>query len=184
MGEPKWTKREMTAFITQYAPMMHIFVARWGVPEEEVEDILQEGYLRLWTHRDTLGTVRDIRLYFMAILRNCITDRWQAHSRDLPLDDAYLEISSNETFLNNIVAAESARIIAAALDTLSPQTRRIIDMSLQGKKMQEIADTLGISLNTVKTLKYRAIERLSHILRREDFLLIINLMAVSYFFPA
>lgn len=174
-----WKEKDMTAFIARQAPVMHIFVARWGVPEDEVEDILQEGYMRLWARRGTLGEVRDVRLYFMAILRNCITDRWQARSREVGLDDQYLEISSNETFLNNIVAAESARLIAAALDTLSPQTRRVIDLGLQGKKMQEIADTLGISLNTVKTLKYRAVERLSHLLKRDDFVLAALILLAS-----
>ena len=42
--------------------------------------------------------------------------------------------------------------------------------------MPEIADALGVSLNTVRTVKYRALERLSTLLSREDFLLLLLLV--------
>ena len=35
--------------------------------------------------------------------------------------------------------------------------------------MRSIADALGITVNTVKTVKYRALKRLSQLLSREDF---------------
>lgn len=166
-----WTQRDMRDFIEAYAPMMRVFVSRWGVDADEVDDILQEGYLKLWTARTRVGEVENIRTYFMGILRNCLIDGWVSRRGVVPLTPEYFEIASNETFVSNIIAAESSRLILEAINALSPQARQVMLLTLEGKKMEEIAQLLNISLNSVKTVKYRAIERLSHILSREDFLL-------------
>ena len=50
-------------------------------------------------------------------------------------------------------------------------------MSLDGESMKDIACELDVTVNTVKTVKYRAIERLSELLSKEDFLLILGGMS-------
>ena len=42
--------------------------------------------------------------------------------------------------------------------------------------LPEIADALGLSLNTVRTVKYRALKRLSDLLSKDDFLLLLFLL--------
>jgi RNA polymerase sigma-70 factor (ECF subfamily) len=48
------------------------------------------------------------------------------------------------------------RILHQAIDTLPPQTRKIILLGLNGKNNNEIAEALNISVNTVKSLKKSA----------------------------
>lgn len=50
-------------------------------------------------------------------------------------------------------------------------------MSMEGKSIPEIAQELDLSINTVKTVKYRALKRLSSLLSKEDFLLLLLLLA-------
>ena len=82
-------------------------------------------------------------------------------------------------FLLNILEAESSALIARAVMQLSPQSRKVILMTLEERQMQEIAETLGITVNTVKTIKYRALKRLSELLSREDFFILLLLCYFS-----
>ena len=44
-------------------------------------------------------------------------------------------------------------MLYAAIDQLPPQTRKVILLNLEGKTNPEVAEELGISVNTVKCLK-------------------------------
>lgn len=50
-------------------------------------------------------------------------------------------------------------------------------MSMEGKSIPEIAQELDLSINTAKTVKCRALKRLSSLLSKEDFLLLLLLLA-------
>ena len=54
------------------------------------------------------------------------------------------------------ITQDTLRILHQAIDTLPPQTRKIILLGLNGKNNNEIAETLNISVNTVKSLKKSA----------------------------
>ena len=59
-------------------------------------------------------------------------------------------------FLHEITYQETLRILHQAIDTLPPQTRKIILLGLNGKNNNEIAEALNISVNAVKSLKKSA----------------------------
>ena len=74
-----------------------------------------------------------------------------------------------------MIEEESYRIISQAIDALPPQSARVIKLSLDGKQNKEIAELLGISVNTVKTLKYRSLESLKTSLKDYFYILLILL---------
>lgn len=84
--------------------------------------------------------------------------------------------SSNENFLHEITYQETLRLLYKAILELSPQTREVILQGLEGKNNNEIAATLNISVNTVKTLKKGVYKKLRDTLGDEfSFLLFLLL---------
>ena len=58
--------------------------------------------------------------------------------------------------------------------TLPPSTRRVFDLYFgEGLSIQEIAARLGVSVNTVKTQRRNALQRIREIALRKEWLLII-----------
>lgn len=55
-----------------------------------------------------------------------------------------------------IIYQETLRLLHAAVSQLPKQSRKIILLGLEGKNNQEIAEEMGISINTIKTLKKNA----------------------------
>ena len=47
---------------------------------------------------------------------------------------------------------------------LSPQSRQVMQMTLDEMSLADIAAALDVSVNTVKTIKYRALKRLENML--------------------
>ena len=62
-----------------------------------------------------------------------------------------------------VIEEEAIEALYSAIDRLPAQSARIMRLVVKGDKNQEIADQLGISVNSVKTLKYNAL----NILRKE-----------------
>ena len=67
---------------------------------------------------------------------------------------------ADDSLWNNIMEQEANFLLNRAIDILPPQAKRIVELSLLGKSIREIADELEIAYNTVKVLKNRAIHKL------------------------
>lgn len=176
----KWDEKCMQAFIKDNAAVFRVFALRYITDTDAVDDLLQEAYLRFWTRRDKIGIVQSPRNYFFSVIKNIIIDKRDYFSRKPAeqVGENGMDISDEGAFLLNMLEAESSGLIAEAIMQLSAQSRRVILMTLEEQRLQDIAETLGVTINTVKTIKYRALKRLSEILSREDFFL---LLALCYF---
>ncbi len=175
-----WDEHCMQEFIKQNSSSFYVFASHYVDNKETIDDFLQEAYIKLWTHRKTIGAVKSPRNYFFTVIRNVIIDNWTYYQQNDQEKDTldYLNIASNETFIEHMIEAESSCLIAEAIQKLTPQSRKVILMTLQENNMNEIADALNISINTVKTIKYRALKQLSEYLSKEDFLLLLLFLSL------
>ena len=74
-------------------------------------------------------------------------------------------------FLQEVTRQETMRMLYVAIDQLPPQTRNVILLNLEGKTNPEVAEELGISVNTVKCLKKSAYETLRGTLSKNYFVI-------------
>ena len=159
-----WDEWCMQQFIKENAALFHVFISQYVKDADSIDDFLQEAY---------------IRNYFYTIIYHVIIDKYNAFSAkpdDVSLDEIGVNIPVEENLTRNIIKAESSHLIAEAIRKLSPQSQKVIFMSLQGKTLNEIAEALNLSINTIKTIKYRALKRLSELLPREEFFILLILL--------
>ena len=77
------------------------------------------------------------------------------------------EKKSEEFFIDAIMREESSLIISQAIEGLPDMGRQVLNMAVEGLSNQEIADVLGISVNTVRTHKSRAYKVLRIVLSNQ-----------------
>ena len=113
---------------------------------------IAEGQLR--NHAALGGFVR-------SIARHVIADEIRARSRTVPLDPQLPEPADEPDPLDALVHAEDAAAIRAALRTLSPRDRRVIQLSfVDGLTPAAVAERLREPRARVRKRKSRALERL------------------------
>lgn len=152
-----------------YASLCH-YARRFLGGEANEEDIVQEILVKLWEGDCHFESKKFLSAYlYRSVHNSCL---FFLRSRK---EKAGLDVRQWENILESyspdqeelLLEEEYYRQIFCALEGLSAQRRMIVEMTMQGKKNEEIAGELHISINTVKTLKKKAYiylrERLSPI---------------------
>lgn len=132
-------------------------------------EIVQNCFVELWSSRKKLSHADNLKAYLYGMVRNdCVSYlRKKKPTHDISA------VSSASFLETNIIKWETIRILYDAIEELSGQSREVINYALDGRKNQEIADIMGISVNTVHTVKKRAYKKLREILKDHYFLLLM-----------
>jgi RNA polymerase sigma-70 factor (ECF subfamily) len=146
-------EKAFEAIYWRYQPYLYTLSLRYLKIPALAEDALQHVFLQLWTRRHTLNEALPLKGFLGVCLKHHVLNALRDHRRAIV---KHLEMaartghSSNETE-QSIQAAEYASLVQGAVAQLSPRKRVIFQLrSDQGLSAREIADQLGISVNTVK----------------------------------
>ena len=130
------------------------FVKSFQVDDSSADDILQEVFIHIWDKRQAFKSEDHFKAYFYKALRNNTVKYITRNKHVLNLESA--ENKESDDVLLKITEIESNREISRAISLLSEKRREIILLSMSGMSEQMIADTLNISINTVKNQKTKA----------------------------
>lgn len=144
---------------TSLYPGMCSIADRYLNDEVQSKDIAQEAFIRLWGKREEFNDIVSVKSYLYTTVRNLSLNFIRDHRKSVEMP-GNLPDRAEADFKSIIIEEEAIHSLYAAIDRLPAQTSRVIRMSLKGIKNQEIANELGISVNSVKTLKYNALNTL------------------------
>ena len=140
-----------------YAPLC-CYSARLIGDEDAAEDIVQGCLLRLWRSSLCFQDIKIITSYLYRSVYhaslNFLRDRQRAHK----LHEKWMKqtYESEVAAIAGAIEEEAISRFYQAISRLPEQQREILLQSANGKKIRDIALSLGISENTVKTQKKRA----------------------------
>jgi RNA polymerase sigma-70 factor, ECF subfamily len=128
---------------------------------DDAEDILQEVFVRLHTHLDTIRELDKVESWLYQVARNSITDYYRSGRRLAPLTELILAEPRPEES-----AAESlAPYIRQVVETLpEPYREALVLTEYQGLSQKELAERLGLSFSGAKSRVQRAREKVKDIL--------------------
>ena len=130
------------------------FVKSFQVDDSSADDILQEVFIHIWDKRQAFKSEDHFKAYFYKALRNNTVKHITRNKHVLNLESA--ENKESDDVLLKITEIEFNREISRAISLLPEKLREIILLSMSGMSEQMIADTLNISINTVKNQKTKA----------------------------
>lgn len=169
-----------SVFSMSYTGLVYFSYKMLG-DKEEAEDVAQNAFISYWNCKGEVGSeLNVIKGFLYTTARNTCMDILKHRTvirkfRD-QLDADPIEESDIE---NDIIRAEVLSEIFNAIELLPLGCRKVLEMSyLLGKKNQEISEELGISINTVKTQKQRALQLLRLKLASKAFSLLLLLLSL------
>ena len=132
--------------------------------EETVEDLLQDVFLRIHTHTDTLREEDRLESWIYQIARNRVTDYYRRQKPVVSLEEA-----ETDTLLEEMpeedVQAELAPSVAAMVNALPEPYREALYLTeYQGLSQRDLATRLGLSFSGAKSRVQRAREKLKQLL--------------------
>ena len=116
---------------------------------EHAEDVFQDAFTVIWQSRRFINPDASFSSYLYTIVRNRVLNQL----RDLDNQNKLKEhvLAQAVDYTDEILANDLRQLILRALQQLTPRQREIFEMSReQQMSHKEIAETLGISVNTVQ----------------------------------
>jgi RNA polymerase sigma-70 factor (ECF subfamily) len=151
------------------APRLLYYAFRCTGDTAASEDIVHEAFVFLWENRRRVEDVIDLKAWLFTVTCNLVRNHMRSegvHRRILSGLGRMPELPADAR-LDLMVTAEICGEIRARIAQLPPQTRTVIELSMQGLSVGEVAERMGLSPNSVKTLKkngYRTLrEELGHL---------------------
>ncbi|WP_320018590.1 RNA polymerase sigma-70 factor [Labilibaculum manganireducens] len=161
-------------FEDYYRPLCG-FSRKFIADTDVCDDIVQESFLGLWNRRAEISSFNAIKSYLYSSVRNACLNHLRHQSVKEKSEADILALSSDWYLEDSIVEEEVHSQIYEAIEDLSPQSRKVVIMTMNGLTNPEIAADLGVSVNTVKTLKQRGYQFLRGRLKGMHWLLLLLL---------
>lgn len=144
----------------------------------DAEEIVSDVFVKLWNNREKVDITTSFKAYLVKAVHNTSLNYLERDNTKNKLTDS-LSNAGNELLawdsdypLGHLYEKEIMNILENGINTLPDACRQIFMLSRnEDLKYSDIAEKLGISINTVKTQMKIALVRLREILK--DYLIII-----------
>ena len=171
--------REISATVRSERARLLAYIRRWIADAAEAEDILQESLYELVLAHRMMQPVEQAGAWLVRVARNRIIDRFRRRAgRQQRLEQSAGDTEAFDGALADLLPAADAGPEAAAmralllaeietaLAQLPPEQREVfIAQELEGISFRELAERLGVSINTLLSRKRYAVRFLRARLR-------------------
>jgi RNA polymerase sigma-70 factor, ECF subfamily len=151
----------LAALVEQYATTLYRVAFSVLRNPSDAEDAVQEAFLRVLRHRDSLGEVRDHRVWLIRIVWNVVLDR-KRRAKTRPETDDVEELArvlpaGGLSAEERASAAQHHAHVLACVDRLPSKERQVLMLSaFEELSSVEIASVLGITESSVRSRLFRA----------------------------
>ena len=165
--------KEFKALFETFFIPVYTLMQRYTGERELSRDFTQEAFVRVFEHWGEFETEENAKAFLYIVARRIYLD----HCKHQKIENQYQNRVNEEEleeydFLKEVTQQEVSRILYDAVDKLPSQTRSIILLNLKGFNNTEVAERLGVSVNTIKSLKKSAYVTLRTLLSK-DLLMIL-----------
>lgn len=136
------------------------FIRKRVSDEDTTEDVLQDVFLKIHQHVETLRDVKKLESWIYQIARNAIIDAYRERRPTTTLEAAEV-LALPEELPDDDVVSELLPCIRAMVRSLPEHDRQALILTeYQGLTQKELAERLGLSFSGAKSRVQRAREKL------------------------
>lgn len=144
-----------TSLYVHFTPIILPFAEQKLKSGTDAQEVVQEVFLKLWIYRSALKDIENPTAYVYRTVSNMIANRFTKLKREYTLIRE-LAAENQQLLEPDINYTDLKTRYASAVGELPRDRKKIFLMRQEGLMPTEIAQELGVSINTVKTQLKRA----------------------------
>ena len=180
----RWDDSSLQLLYRHFYKALVAFAIQAVETQESAEEIVQDIFVKTWQKHNTFKSTATLKAYLYNGVRNeCIShlrrqQTAQERIRQFEKDYHQLQMGTEESMAGSLPHREEAiRQLLLAIDSLPPKLRELFLLAIRGKSSEDIAQEMGITLQTVKKQRQRGLERLRKELGKKPMLLLAVLIS-------
>ena len=159
----KYDKQSQYALFKYFYSFAMGICRRYARHSDEASDILNESFLKIFNHMEHYDVSKPFKTWIGKIITNTAIDYYRSSLKFAQHDEigAYEHLSGSETIYGNLAYNDLLTMVTS----LSPAYRTVFNLyAIDGYSHQEIAELLGITVNTSKSNLHKARKKLQEML--------------------
>jgi RNA polymerase sigma-70 factor (ECF subfamily) len=158
----------------EYYSALVVYAISFVSQKVVAEDIVEDLFIHIWENEIKI----EFNAQFRIFLYNSVKNRSLNHIKHLDVEEKYINfvIDNQEAppdLDQEIEEQDIYRQLSLAIEDLPARCREVFELHLNGKRNDEIAKLLNISVETVKTQKKRAVKQLKEKMNPFLFIMIL-----------
>jgi len=174
MTRPASTRRKQhwRALVDQYASTLYRVAFSVLRNQQDAEDAVQEAFLRVLRHRETLGEIRDHRVWLVRIVWNIVLDR-KRRAKTRPETDDIADLARVLPAMGLSAEQRASALqhharVLGCVEKLPAREREVMLLSaFEELSSVEIAAVLGVTESSVRSRLFRARNLLAELLQHK-----------------
>ena len=151
-----------------YTPLV-LFADHYVSNQEVAHDLVQEVFIALLDIKTRFENLLHLKSYLYNSLRN----RCLNHLRHEKIKQEFLQeefYRSDEFFEQKVIEEDVYFLLISAIESLSPQSKEVMLLAIDGLSNGDIAQHLNLSIETVKSYKKSSKKKIAkYLLSHKDF---------------
>lgn len=144
-------ERSFELLVNTYSDVLGAYIYKLTHSRETAEEVVQDIFLKIWTHRDRLREVNNFHAWLYIISKNQAINALRKLINEQSKRFAVSKTLYQTCTENNEWRDEKLSIIDAAITHLPPQQKKVYLLHRrEGFSYKEIASQMNISTETVK----------------------------------
>ncbi len=138
---------------------------------EDAQDLVQETYLKALSNRDKFTANTNLKAWTFTIMKNTFINNYRQNIRNNTIldktDDLYYLNLGKESHTGLPDSEYTVKEIQKEISRINPEQRTPFEMYNKGYKYKEIAETLNLSIGTVKSRIFFTRKKLMEALKED-----------------
>ncbi len=134
--------------------------------EQDAMDAAQEALIRIYTKINSYEEKAQFKTWVQRVVTNICIDKFRRAKSSVSIEEHDMVFPTDNNVEEEVMASYAAKDIREAINRLPEHHRTVVVLRyLQDFSYTEIADSLGLPLNTVKSYLFRARRQLQTLLK-------------------
>lgn len=175
----KKEEKALSDFFNAYWERVYAFAWQILGDEGDAEDIACEGFTKVFREDRPFSGIDQARAFLYTCVRNACFDCLKIRQRKTAREKAYQALVETDVWLENaMIEGEVMQALHSAIQRLPDKYGRVLKLLyFDGLKYREVADQLGVSIDSVKTSRRVGLSKLREFMSEQQFSLLALYLA-------